>query len=53
MRKSKLTRTIEYWIRQIRRIIILLIGCFIALLLIYALIWFIPILIEAIRNIVG
>ena len=38
-RKSKSARTIEYWTRQVKRIVFLLIGGLGVVLLIYAIIW--------------
>jgi len=50
-KKSRLARSLEYWTRQTRRIIILLIGIFILILVIFALAWIIPKLIDMILGI--
>lgn len=49
-RKSKLTKTIEYWTRQTRRSIVLLVGIFILIVVIIALVWIIPIFINSVLG---
>jgi len=53
MRKSKLARTIEYWIRQAKRVLKLLVIVLIIIIILIVIIWFIPILIEVIQNVLG
>ena len=47
---TPLTGALGYWTRTTRRIIILLIGIFILILVLIALFWIIPILIDTIMN---
>jgi len=49
-KKSPLTKKLEYYTRTTRRVIILLIGIFILVLVIIALVWVIPILIDMLLN---
>jgi len=49
-KKSKLARVLEYWTRQSGRIIKLLLGVIIIVIVIIALLWLIPILIDVILG---
>ncbi len=48
--KSPLARTLDYWTRQARRVAILLLGIIVIILILIALFYLIPILIEQILG---